>query len=226
MRNQHQFAAKRFVKSKLLDQLTDCRSGVAYIEFAYSLPIFILLCMYGVELANIAITNARVSNITSMMADGAARVRDRIDEADINELMVGAKFAGQGINITKYGRIIISTVEDNAATASPTDDQTVTWQRCKGEQVPTGVDVYAPEGSTLTSGVGPTGQKIVAKPGNPVIFAQIIYKYQPIISNRFFGPITMNYSSAFTVRDRVVQTMQNGGALANSSKSLCTAYNV
>lgn len=211
--------------ARLLYRLKDNSSGVAYIEFAYSLPIFILLCMYGVELANIAITNARVSNIASMMADGAARVRDRIDEADINELMVGAKFAGQGIDITNYGRIMISTVEDNAATATA-DDQTVTWRRCKGKEVPASSDIKVPEGPTLSAPVSANGTQIAATPGNPVVFAQVIYKYQPIISDKFFGPITMNYSSAYSVRDRVVQTMQNGGALADSAKSLCSAYNV
>lgn len=207
--------------------ICDNRSGVAYIEFAYSLPVLIALGVTGVELANIALVHARISSITSMVADGAARVRDSIDEADINEIVLGAQMAGQGIKLTQHGRIVIYMVEDNVATPSPTNDQIITWKRCKGAKVLTAAQSFGNEGAVIgTQGIGPASKKISATPGNPVVMAHIIYDYQPIVTDKFFGPMTIEYTSAMIVRDRVTQTLNNGGNLSNANKSLCTAYSV
>lgn len=209
---------------QMIGKILACRSGVAFIEFAYAMPFLMVLGMSGVELANIATANARVSAITSNIADGVARVRDRIDEVDINDVITGAQYSGQGINLTGKGRIIISTVEDNAATATPTTDQVITWQRCKGAKVVAAAQTIGTQGQILTSGPGPAGRQISARPGNPVIFVQVFYDYTPIFSSRLFGTITMRYSSAFSVRDRVVQTMQNAQNLSGANVAACNLY--
>ncbi|WP_375197695.1 TadE/TadG family type IV pilus assembly protein [Sphingobium sp.] len=200
------------------------QSGLALIEFAYALPFLILLTFGGTELANIAITHARVSAITSMTADGVARVRDRVDENDINDAIIGAKYAAESLDITGRGRIIISTVEDNAATTTPTTDQVITWQRCKGVKSVAAAQTIGTEGQVLTTGIGPAGRQISATPGNPVIVVEIFYDYKPIMSNMFFGPISIHYMSAFSVRDRTIQTLQNGQNLAATAKSTCNYY--
>ena len=61
-------------------------SAVAYVEFALSLPAVLGLFIGGSELANLAIVHTRLSQIASATADNVARVRDRIDEADVNEI--------------------------------------------------------------------------------------------------------------------------------------------
>lgn len=206
----------------LPSRLRKDQSGVAYIEFAYSLPLLMALCIYGVELANLAITHARVSQIASMTADNAARVRDRIDETDINEMFIGTILSGKGIKLTENGRVVISVLEDNEATPSDKTDQIITWQRCKGKKAPT--TSYGEEGDILYNGIGTPDRRISASPGNPVIFVEVFYDYQPIISNKLFGPVTMHYSSAYSVRDRVDQTMQNAQNLSGSQQAKCTYY--
>ncbi len=213
-------AARRFYASLARD-----RSGVALIEFAYSLPLLIPLSIWGIESANLAIVNMRVSQVAMMVADNAARVRDRIDEADVNNILLGAKLAGSNIDLINKGRIVVATVEDNAATVA-TDDQVVKWQRCKG--------VYAPgatkttEGQVLTGGVGATGNKISPTPSNPIIFVEIYYQVPllvPGLSRPIFGTPILRYSSAFLIRDRIDQNLQNAGALTGSAKSTCDYYN-
>ena len=199
-------------------------NGLAMIEFAYALPVLVLLTFGGAELANMAITHARISNITSMVADGVARVRDRIDENDINDVITGAKYSADSLDLTSRGRIIISTVEDNAATATPTTDQVITWQRCKGTKVIPAADTIGSENQILTGPIGPTGRQVSATPGNPVIIVEIFYDYRPIMSDRFFGPTTMHYTSAFTVRDRTLQTLQNAQNLSGTGKATCNYY--
>ncbi len=207
-------------------RLREDRSGVALIEFAYSLPIMIPLTILGIESANLAIVNMRISQAAMMVADNAARVRDRIDEADVNNIMLGAKLAGAGIDLLNKGRIVVATVEDNAATAVLTD-QKVVWQRCKG--------VYAPSSTTttelaiLTGGVGNTGNKISPTANNPIIFVEIYYQVQllvPGMSSPVFGanPV-LRYSSAFIIRDRNDQVMQNAGNLSGANLSSCALFN-
>lgn len=204
-------------------QLWNCRDGLALVEFAYALPVLITLTFAGAELANLAIANARVSAITSMVADGVARVRDRIDENDINDIITGAKYAGESLQLTTRGRIIISTLEDNAATTSPANDQIITWQRCKGiKSIATGQTIGS-EGAALSSGIGPAGN-LSATPGNPIVVVEIFYDYPPIMSDKWFGPITIHYSSAFSVRDRSLQTLQNGQNLTGAAKATCGYY--
>ncbi|EQB30713.1 TadE/TadG family type IV pilus assembly protein [Sphingobium ummariense] len=204
-----------------------CRdeAGLALVEFAYAVPFMLLLTLGGAEMANLAITHARISSITSMVADGVARVRDRIDENDINDIITGAKLASGSLNLTSNGRIIISTVEDNAATTTPTTDQVITWQRCKGTKnnVPA-ADTIGSEGAVLTNPIGETGRQITAKPGNPVIIVQIFYDYQPLMTRRFFNIGTVKYTSAFSVRDRTLQTLQNGQNLAANAKATCNYF--
>lgn len=210
---------------RLLRQLRADQSGLALVELALAAPFLILLTLGGAELANLAITHARISSITSMTADGIARVRDRIDENDVNDAIIGAKLAAGALNLTSNGRIIISTVEDNAATTSPTDDQVITWQRCKGTKndVPA-ADTIGAEGAVLTTAIGETGRQIRATPGNPIIVVQIFYNYQPLLTRQFFSRGPIKYTSAFSVRDRTLQTLQNGQSLAANAKATCNFF--
>jgi Flp pilus assembly protein TadG len=64
---------------------------VALIEFAYSMPILMLLGFTGVELANLAIASMRVSQITMTVADNLSRAKQTVPlglpqlrEVDIN----------------------------------------------------------------------------------------------------------------------------------------------
>jgi len=88
--------------------LGDCRSGVAFLEFAFALPVVLALGLLGLETANYAMANLRVSNIAMLTADNAARVRDSIDEGDVAELFTGAKMSGNNINFAQNGRIILT----------------------------------------------------------------------------------------------------------------------
>ena len=211
----------------LLRRFRDDRSGVAFIEFAYSLPILIPLTIFGLEAANLALVNMRVSQIATMVADNAARVRDRIDESDINNILLGAKLSGDSISLLEKGRVVIASVEDNIATTADTTDSVVVWQRCDG--------VYAPSSTTTTQGgvypggVGKTGNKIIPTTNAPIIFVEVYYEVPllvPDFSSVMFGDNrTIRYSSAFIIRDRNDHVMKNNGGLSAANKATCDLYN-
>lgn len=219
-------------------RLSACDSGIAMTEFAMALPVLLTLGLAGMETAWLMLSHLRVSNIAMLTADGASRVRERIDEADVNELLTGALLAGEAIQFKSNGRIILYGVEPNAANTR----QWVRWQRCAGDRAATapsygrpmrangtlitdGTEMAttnpsnpgsAPDASTATA-IGPTGNQIAAQSGTAVMLAEVVYDYQPLVSDKLFGKITIRYTSAFNVRQRSDQVLYN--AAANTVRS-------
>ena len=105
--------------SSRLGRLRNDVSGVSIVEFALILPILVVIGFWGIETANFAIANLRVSQIAALTADNAGRVRDSIDEADVNELLTGAKMVGTGIDFAARGRIIPATARSRLVLPAP-----------------------------------------------------------------------------------------------------------
>jgi len=182
------------------------KRGVALIEFAFTLPILMGVGMYGAETGNMAIVNMRVSQAALMVADNASRVGEdtvlnqkRIYESDITEMLLGADLlAGDFMDLYGNGRVIVSSLEVNAD-----GGQWIHWQRCKGEKVYDSSYGEQGDGATGTSfaGMGPSGEEIIAVDGEAVIFVEIAYDYQPLISDVFANVDTLYATAAFNVRD-------------------------
>jgi Flp pilus assembly protein TadG len=204
----------------LLRRLHYDQRGIQLVEFAISIPVLLTLGLGGIEVANYSIASIRCSQIAMSVADNAGRVRDSIDEADVTEAMIGAQEMGKGVKFAENGRIILSSLEQNAAK----NGQYIRWQRCFGKKVAT--SLYGAQGkgqsdSSLQS-MGPAATAIAASPGTAVMFVEVVYDYQPIVSNRLLGARTMRYESAFNVRQRVDQEIKNGNSATKVSS--CSVY--
>jgi hypothetical protein len=205
-------------------RLRRCDGGLAMIEFAMSLPVLVTLGLVGLETANLAMAHLRVSNIAMLASDNAARVRDSIDEANVIELLTGAKMTGDSIRFRQNGRIILSSIEPNTAgTGGASTGQWIRWQRCDGAKVVS--SSYGAQGTGQTNNslqaVGPAGNQISASSGTAIMLVEVVYDYQPLVSNSIFGPRTIRYESAFNVRQRVNQAISNIG---NTTPRNCTTY--
>lgn len=213
-----------FPLRRRLSELRDDNRGLALIEFAFSLPVLVVLSMAGLETANLALAHMRISQIAMLVADNAARVRSSIDEADVNEIMTGAELSSDSLKLKANGRIILSDLEPNGLTA-PNAGQYIRWQRCWGQGSFTssyGVKDDGKTNNSMAAGMGPTGTKIMASSGSAVMFVEVAYNYQPLVSNTLFGPKVIRYSSAFIVRERTDQAIKNAGNLAASATAACT----
>lgn len=207
--------------------------GVGVIEFAYVLPIFLLFGMMGVELAYFGIANMRVSQIAMTVADNISRAKDgvrltqpRLREVDINDNLLGARVqGGESLKILDEGRIIVSSLQRNAA-----NRQTITWQRCKGK-----LNVssrYGVEGATEPSsgtggfqGMGTGSSRVRAEPNSAIIFAEVAYSYKPLFSETIFGPQQIRREAAFFVRDDRNLTQVFNDA-PGASVSSCNKFDV
>ncbi|MGE3396569.1 MAG: pilus assembly protein [Sphingomonas sp.] len=223
--------------------LRECTSGLALTEFAFSVPILLTLGLFGLETANFAMAHLRISNIATMTADNAARIRDSIDEADIVELFTGAKMTGTGINFAQNGRIILSDLEQ-----TPTGgNQWIRWQRCDGAlsytnpetrwrprtaggaAITNGTEIYLADRQTFNTSTPSspaatptfasmgTGTTIAAAPSTAVMVVEVVYNYQPIIPNSFLSGRQIRYQSAFNVRQRTDQALRNLGRITPRS---------
>jgi hypothetical protein len=228
---------------QLLRRLCGELSGTAITEFALSLPLLLTAGLYGAETANLALINMKVSQLAIHIADNGSRIGDtsmivnkKIFESDVNDLLAGSNLQGGGaLRFYEHGRAILSSVEVFDSTIScahggcpsgPKPDGTIFihWQRCKGKKV--WASHYGAENDTINSGIGPSGQEVKPDPGNAVVFVEVAYDYQPLVSSRFFGPTTITAISSFTVRENVdLGGLQQRNPFAPDTPARCNVYN-
>jgi hypothetical protein len=187
--------------------LRQCTSGVAVAEFAMVLPFLLTASLFGLELANQAITQMEISQLAMQIADNASRVGDtstlenrKIYESDIDDLLTGADIqAGSRIGLFDHGRVIISSLEVVPGTV---DRQYIHWQRCLGTKNAT--SSFGAEGDGTDgrlAGMGPPGQEVTAFQDQAVIFVEIAYDYQPLIGEAFAYTHHLWSTASFVVRD-------------------------
>lgn len=205
------------------------RSGLALIEFAFSLPIFIGLGFYGVEVSNLAITQMKMSQIALNMADNASRIgtlnstlgAKEISEDQINDVFQAAAIQAGAAGIYQEGRTVLSSLELNAD-----GGQTIMWQRCKG--ILFDDSDYGPEGTGATGtsfpGMGPPGEKIAATTGTAVMYVELTYVYKPLFGNMFMEDKELHQEAAYTVRDAREIGEPPANNVSAARRSTCDKY--
>ena len=196
---------RRFVR-----RLHRHQSGVALIEFALSVPIFVGLGMYGTEIAYMAVVNMQMSQAALNLADNASRlgqtdssvVAVTIKESDVLNVFSGTKLQTDRYKLFTNGRVILSSLEQ-----TPAGGQWIHWQRCKGLQRfdsaygKEGTGLVTPPGQTPFAGMGPKGQELTASPGTAVIFVELYYKYPGLFGNLFVKDRMFYQQAAHNIRD-------------------------
>ena len=212
------------VPFRFVRRLARDRSGLALIEFAYSLPLVLGVGCYGVETANLALTNMKVSQIALNLADNASRVglpstlnTTQLREVDLNDVLQAARTQGNGIKLTTNGRITLFSLEKGADGI-----QRVHWQRCIGLKNASYEGAYSQTSGTLDKndgtsdnpsdtgvlqpdGLGDAGSaKVQSPPNSGVMYVEINYQYQPLIGPMwtFGAPERIHFIASFIVRDR------------------------
>lgn len=193
----------------LLRLFRDTRAA-AMTELALAAPLILTAGLGGLEAANLALTHMKISQTAIQIADNASRIGDQtaldnraVTETDVLDLLMGADLqAGEKLNLYQFGRVIISSLETDPDDPTGTQ-QWIHWQRCMGQlEVESS---YGNEGDGKGDpsfvGMGPAGQEVLAMPDDAVMFVEVVYEYQPIITDAWVGDRMIRTYSSFTVRD-------------------------
>ncbi|MCP5387969.1 MAG: hypothetical protein H6916_14335 [Novosphingobium sp.] len=213
-----------------LRRLLRHKSGVAMTEFALGAPFLLTAGLWGTEEANYALVNMKIGQLAVHIADNASRIGDtstlqdrKIYESDLNDVFYGAQIqGGGGLDLYDNGRVFISSLEIDPAS----DNQYIHWQRCRGAKHVTSAYGAAGDGlSGSINGMGPEGEEVYAQPDGAVIFVEINYTYQPLISARFLGNLDIHSIATFTVRDsRDLTQIYQRDASSPDDIQQCAAY--
>jgi Flp pilus assembly protein TadG len=207
---------QRMTFKTLMKALVRNRSGLALIEFAYSVPLFMLIGANGLELANWVLVRRRLGDLASMTADNASRIGTdsvlanlKITEADINQVLLGARLQSGNMNIQANGRIILSSLQRNGS-----GGQWIAWQRCTGAL--NVASAYGPQGTGATGtsflGMGPTSSRVTASDATAVMFVELTYNYKPIVPIATYNFGNVKEESSFNIRDNRELTATNNPA--------------
>lgn len=214
---------------RCLRRLRSDKSGLALIEFAYSLPVFLGLGFYGVEVANLAITQMKMSQVALSMADNASRIgtldsnlgAKEIAESQVNDVFQAAAIQSGRVRVFQDGRAVLSSLELNA-----TGGQTIRWQRCKGMQVEDseyGVEGVG-ENDNDFEGMGAATNRVSATSGTAIMFVELTYEYQPLFGDMFIGNREIRQEAAFTVRDKRELDTDPDSDVSSVRTSTCDKY--
>lgn len=233
------------------------QGGLALIEFALSLPIILAIGGWGIELSYYALCQLDVSQYALNLADNASRVGvvassgvSTLRETDINDVLQATKLQGDVINLTTYGRVTLSSLENVSQLYDSTPTQRIHWQRCIGLKSGAGYDsTYgasksaanlvssgsaAPANYTASAddkyagvvspnGMGDAGYQVTAPKDSGVMFVEINYDYQPLFGTIFMNVTKIHYIASFIVRDnRDFTQMTNPSPTATAST--CNLY--
>jgi Flp pilus assembly protein TadG len=188
-----------------LHRLRGDTSGLAAVEFALTSPIILAMFLSGAELTNYAITKLRISQIALHVADNASRIgtnslltAPQISETQINDLLIGANLQAGALDLSTRGRVIVSSLEP-VANPNTTSKFKIRWQRCYGGK--TYSSSYGVQGDTNKNNMGPAGQTVTTPDDTAVMFVEVAYDYQPLISSRLVSTTVIKDIAAMTVRD-------------------------
>ncbi|MFZ5746098.1 MAG: TadE/TadG family type IV pilus assembly protein [Pseudomonadota bacterium] len=206
----------------MIGRLARASRGVAMLEFAIALPVFLVMSLTGAELTNYITVRMRLSQVALQLADNAARmgtggqlILKTISEADINDLFIGAELQSDEMHLGDHGRVILSSVEEDP---DHPGKYKIGWQRCYGTRTshPSTYGTYNTASGRDMTGMGPDGQKITAPTGGATMFVEVYYEYQPIVDRRLAPSIAMTEIASMMVRDtRDLTQIRNDAAASN-----------
>jgi hypothetical protein len=198
----------------------------------------------GTEMANLALTNMRVSQAALTLADNASRVgvRDgpsqQFREVDVNDIIQGLRLQSTKLDLMNNGRVIISSLEAEGT------NQRIHWQRCAG--VKQGVDYNSHYGTTnilagtLPStdpssplygtrqplGMGSPGRRVLAPANAGVIFVEVNYQYRPVVAEWIVGSPRIHYTASYIIRaNRELSMIFNPVTTPATPRATCNLYN-
>jgi Flp pilus assembly pilin Flp len=190
--------------------------GVAMMEFALMAPVFLTTLLFGLEIVMFTLAHSQVSRVANSTADLAARYRASIDEADVQQLFLGARLAAKGIDFSEHGRLLLSSLTPNQSS----NGLWIRWQRCEGELDED--SELGEQGDGQNSADIATVNGLTLNTGDNVMVAEAVFEYQPLIYpdalfEEIFGGRKIVYTSSYMAREIALPTLTNTTNIPSSA---------
>lgn len=189
-------------------ELARDRRGLAFVEFALSLPLFLGFSLAGIEFSNYVMANNRVQRLTAMSADLVAQSGTGsigVSEGQIYDLFSALDLTAKPFDLRSDGRIVITGVQGTDTNNDNVVENRILWQRFDGGYV-----TPALVGCKRTSDIAtlPNNRRMLLE---EILFhVQVTYRYRPIFSTVPFRwlslPVSFSRTAMFRARSREFQT--------------------
>lgn len=190
MQNWPLYRHMRGLKALAAEFARDAR-GLSAVEFAFILPVMIIMYVGAVEFSHALTVDRRVTSVASSAADLTAQA-EQVTAAEVQDIFTAATSIMMPYTADPISIVISSVVadEDNATT--------VDWSCGHNAAART-------EGEAITLPAGLT------QPFSSVILAEVTYAYEPPLGKYMTGGITMSETFYLRPRRSLTVEMQGGG---------------
>ncbi len=196
-------------------------SGLALIEFAYTLPLFMGAGLVGLEFTNVVLAHQKSERVSSTVADQIAANQIPPSEAQIRDMYRGVAQISQPFEFAPNGNVIVTAVvgvfddDDNEV------QNKIAWQRCLAKD-------------SFDSGLGTewTGTNDIADgpsvdlpndvdlgQNQMVIVSEVFFPYKEIVSKKLVAKFLPNSgifreTSMFRTRGGAIMNITPVGGVA------------
>jgi len=166
------------------------RRGVAFLEFALGLPLFLGLTLTALEFGNFVMATNRVQRMASMLSDLVAQSGTGevgISEKQVYDLFNAIDLTAKPYDLRKRGRVVITGVQGTDKDNNATVENQILWQRFDGAYVQAAPLVGCAQ--TVTTASLPNNRALLL---DEVMFhVQVSYNYEPLFAVIPFGMLNM-----------------------------------
>ena len=199
---------------RFLQKLQSDERGLAFIEFAYTLPIFVAFGIAGLEMTNFVLARQKTERLSATMADQIASNQVQPNERQVGDLFDAVEHVASPFSIADNGGNV--TITAVIGVYDEDDDEVqnkVAWQRCLRDDVhpsaigsewtgtndiADGPDVDLPNGVELTQ-------------NEMVIATEVVHPYEALIS----APIASTFLKQGQIFRETTMFRTRGAALRN-----------
>lgn len=169
--------------------------GVAFLEFALVMPVFLGFTLGGIEFGNYVLANVKTQRMAAMASDLVAQSGTGamgITEAQIYDLFSAIDVSSQPFSLRDHGRVVITAIQGTQATATSPVVNSIIWQRFDG-----GYTAAAPMLGCHTASQPAVLPRNRALMKDEIVFhVQVTLNYQPILGRNTLS--MMDVPTSFT----------------------------
>ncbi len=189
------------------------QAGVAALELAFVLPIFILLMFGGFEAWHYIMSDQRADRVSSSVADLASRIQDAASEPVINDILDGGAFIGKPVDFTNDAVIRLTAVNGGDSHIAPAERNKILWCRIFGDPTIAASTLGAVNSTADLSSISTA--PAILNDESTLLVAEVAVKYTSTFMSDILPNQVIKRVAIYPARSGAVYTLPVGGAGAH-----------